>query len=114
VVNGTADTFKLSTTRGGTAVNGTTNGTGTHTVHNKFQLPDVRGRALTALDNLGGVGKGVITSASHQGANASVLGGTFGREVLILDSGFAFTAGGEAWSKSTTTPSMAIGVQIRW
>lgn len=114
VVNGTADTFKLATTRGGTAVNGTTNGTGTHTAHNKFQLPDVRGRALTALDNLGGVGKGVITVASHQGANASVLGGTFGREVLILDSGFAFTAGGEAWSKSTTTPSMAIGVQIRW
>lgn len=84
VVNRTTNTFQLSLTRGGSAVNGTTNGTGTQTVHNKFQLPDVRGMALAALDNLGGSSANRVTSASTNGANASVLGGKFGAQTHTL------------------------------
>ncbi len=113
VINGTADTFKLSLTYGGTAVNGTTNGTGIQTVHNKFQLPDLRGRYLVPLDNLGGTNANVITSASIEGANASALGDTFGRQTSALGVGFLTGAGAE-WSNSTTPPSTAVGVQMRW
>ncbi len=113
VINATTTTFKLSLTRGGAEVNGTTNGTGTHTIHNKFQLPDVRGRSLVPLDNLGGVTASVITSASQDGANAIILGGKFGRQTTDFGSGFQI-GGGATWSNSTTPPSMAVGAQIRW
>jgi hypothetical protein len=79
-----ANTFKLSLSRGGTPVDGTTNGTGTHTVHHKFQIHDVRGVVLAALDNLGGAAKNRVTSASTNGANASVLGGVFGTQTHPL------------------------------
>ncbi|MBX3321192.1 MAG: hypothetical protein KF890_15025, partial [Nitrospira sp.] len=113
VIEATTTTFKLSLTYGGSAVNGTTNGTGTHTVHNKFQLPDIRGRYLVPLDNLGGTNANVITAASIEGANASVLGDTFGRQTTSFNSGFPI-GGGSEWSNSTTPPSMAVGAQIRW
>ena len=84
VVNKNANDFQLSLTRGGAVVNGTTNGTGTQTVHNKFQLPDVRGHVLAALDNLGGAAASVITSASTNGANGIILGGKFGAQTHTL------------------------------
>ena len=84
VVNRAVNTFQLSLTRGGAIVDGTTNGTGTQTVHNKFQLPDIRGHVLAALDNLGGVAASVITSASTNGANAIILGGKFGAQTHAI------------------------------
>ena len=84
VVNKTANDFQLSLTRGGAVVDGTTNGTGTQTVHNKFQLPDMRGMALVALDNLGGSAASRITSASVNGANSTVLGGAGGAETHTM------------------------------
>ena len=87
VVSPTTNTFKLSLTYGGSAVDGTTNGTGTHTVHNKCQIPDIRGRALVALDNLGGSAANIVTSASTNGANASTLGGKFGSQTHTLTVG---------------------------
>ena len=115
VINATTTTFKLSLTRGGAAVNGTTNGTGTHTVHNKFQLPDVRGRSMVPLDNLGGVAASVITSASQDGANAIILGGKFGRQMTAGGSaGFHIGLEATEWDASNTPPSMAVGAQIRW
>ncbi len=84
VVAVTTNTYQLSLTRGGAVVDGTTNGTGTHTVHDKFQIPDVRGCPLAALDNLGGAAASRVTSASTNGANASVLGGRFGAQTHTL------------------------------
>ena len=84
VINKTANDFQLSITRGGAVVDGTTNGTGTQTIHNKFQLPDVRGLALIALDNLGGAAANKITSASVNGANSTVLGGIGGAQTHTL------------------------------
>lgn len=125
VVNATADTFKLSTTRGGSAVNGTTNGTGTHTVHNKFQVPDVRGRVFAALDNLGGVAASRLTAATGVGVTTGVE-----QVVLSLDQipgdnfhAASSTGGGKhaltdspggANPHNNVQPTMAVGVQIRW
>lgn len=133
VVQATTDTFKLSLTFGGTPVDGTTNGTGTQTVHNKCQIPDARGRVLVALDNLGGSPALRITSASTNGANASTLGGAFGAQTHTLTggelpavaqilgaggnfigSGATEVQGGSGAGHSNTQPSMAVGVQMRW
>jgi hypothetical protein len=84
VVNAATNTFQLSTSRGGSVVDGTTNGTGTQTVHNKFQIPDVRGYAKVGRDNLGGSAANVITSSSTNGANAQSLGGKFGAQTHQL------------------------------
>jgi microcystin-dependent protein len=46
VVGTTTDTFQLSTSLGGPAVNVTTDGTGTHSFHNQFRIPDSRGRFI--------------------------------------------------------------------
>ena len=125
VVNGTADTFKLSTTRGGTAVNGTTNGTGTHTVHNKFQLPDARGRVFAALDNLGGVAASRLTAATTLGLTTGVESVVLSLDQIPGDNFHASstTGGGKhavtdspggANGHNNVQPTMAIGVQIRW
>mgnify|MGYP002725572291 CR=1 FL=1 len=44
VVNKTTDDFQLSTTMGGSAVDITDSGTGTHSYRTTFQLPNLRGR----------------------------------------------------------------------
>lgn len=84
VISATSNTFQLAATRGGAAVNGTTNGTGTQTVHNKFQMPDARGYTRIALDNLGGSAANVITSASTNGANSTSLGAKGGAQTHTL------------------------------
>lgn len=53
VINSATNTFKLSATAGGPAINITDAGTGTHTFYNSFKVPDLRGRAV--------IGKGTGT-----------------------------------------------------
>lgn len=131
VIDATTDTFRLSLTRGGAAVDGTTNGTGTHTVHNKVQLPDPRGYAFVVRDNLGGSAANVLTSAKVPNvANALLLGGKFGAQThtlthqeTVVGDHLTFAAGGgnqtpfdlgAAEPHNNTQPSMAWGAQIRW
>lgn len=46
VVNAATNTFKLSLTAGGAAIDITDAGTGTHTLHTQFKLPELGGRTL--------------------------------------------------------------------
>lgn len=55
VIQATADTFKVSTAQGGAAIDITSTGTGTHSWHDTFLLPDDRGRFIRAWDNGAGV-----------------------------------------------------------
>lgn len=50
IITATADTFQISATSGGAAVNITTAGTGTNTVHNQVKVPDFRGRVPVQKD----------------------------------------------------------------
>ena len=43
VISSTSSTFKLSLTSGGSAIDISSTGSGTHSVYNKFQVPDFRG-----------------------------------------------------------------------
>lgn len=77
VVSSTTNTFQLSATRGGAAINTSGSQSGTHTVTRSpwggitatnFAVPDLRGRTLVALDNLGGTDAGVLSVANALGA----------------------------------------------
>jgi len=46
-----SDTFQLSTTSGGSAINFTDDGTGTHSYHNEMKLPDLRGQFIRGWDH---------------------------------------------------------------
>jgi len=125
VINATTTTFKLSLTRAGAAVDGTTNGTGTHTVHNKFQLPNVRGRARIALDNLGGVAASLVTGATSLGYTVGAQNHTLTLDQIPGDNVHAATTAATGKHAITDTPaaatphnnmqpSFAVGVQLRW
>lgn len=79
--------FKISATRGGAVLDITGAGSGTNTVHNKVNVPDLRGRALIGLDNLGGSAASRITSSSTNGANSTTLGGAGGAQTHTLSTG---------------------------
>jgi microcystin-dependent protein len=49
-----------------------------------FNVPDLRGRHLIGLDNMGGTAAARVTAASLNGANASTIGGTGGSETHTL------------------------------
>lgn len=83
----TADTLTLSATRGGATFDIGDAGTGTHTLHNKVNVPDQRGRSRIALDNLGGSAASRITSASTNGANSTTLCGVGGAQTHTLVTG---------------------------
>lgn len=78
----TADTLTFSATRGGATFDIGDAGTGTHTLHNKVNVPDLRGRTWIGID--GAANR--ITSASTNGANADTLGGVGGTETHTLTS----------------------------
>jgi microcystin-dependent protein len=101
--------FKISTTRGGSALDITGNGTGTNTVHNKVNLPDLRGRALVALDNLGGSAASIITSSSTNGANSTTLGGVGGAQTHTLVTGEM-----PSHTHSTSIRNMDVGGTTEW
>ena len=79
-----ANTLTLSATRGGATFDIGDAGTGTHTLHNKVNAPDARGRAWVGLDNLGGSAASRITSASTNGTNSTTLGGAGGAQTHTL------------------------------
>lgn len=80
VRDATANTFKITATRGGSALDITTNGTGTNSVYSTFLAPDSRGRVDIGLD--GSANR--ITSSSTNGANADTLRGTGGAQTHTL------------------------------
>lgn len=49
-----------------------------------FNLPDLRGRMVIGMDNMGGSAAGRITSASVGGANSTTLGGVGGEQAHLL------------------------------
>ena len=61
---------------------GTTYGVGDGST--TFNLPDLRGRVMIGMDNLGGSAAGRITSASVGGANSTTLGGAGGEQAHAL------------------------------
>jgi hypothetical protein len=76
----TSDSLTLSATRGGSLFDIGDAGTGTHTLHNKVNAPDQRGRVWIMND--GAAAR--ITSASTNGANADTLGGVGGAQTHTL------------------------------
>ena len=76
----TTNTFKVAATRGGAAVDLTTNGTGTNSVYNTFLAPDSRGRTDIGIDGTANR----ITAASTNGGNADTLRGSGGAETHTL------------------------------
>jgi len=79
VVTPLTNTFAVALTPGGVPVDFTTNGTGTHSVHATFVLPDLRGRNPLGADNMGGVSANRITATQ-----ADNLGQGLGLEEIIL------------------------------
>lgn len=51
VIESTTNTFKVSLTQGGAAVDITDTGTGTHSFYDEFAVPDIRGRFMRAYSN---------------------------------------------------------------
>lgn len=70
VISATTNTFQLSLTSGGTTVNITDTGTGTHSFYKTFKLPDGRGRAFVGT----GTGTKVATILSIAGNVLTVTG----------------------------------------
>lgn len=79
-----ASTLTISATRGGATLDITGAGSGTHTLHNKVNVPDLRGRVWVGLDNLGGSAASRITSSSTNGGNSTTLGGAGGAQTHTL------------------------------
>lgn len=90
----TTDTFQVSATPGGSSINTSGSQSGTHTGifaphgdgdgSTTFNTPDWRGYAPIGVDNQGGSAASIITSASANGANSTVLGGAGGAETHTL------------------------------
>jgi len=88
VINKATNTFQLSTSRGGTAINTSGTQSGTHTAifapwgfgdnSTTFNVPDLRGRAGVGRDNMGGTAASRITTAGSgiAGDNLGDAGGT--------------------------------------
>lgn len=88
VVSAGANTFQLSATRGGSAINTSGTQSGTHTAiyaphgwgdnSSTFNVPDLRGRVAAGRDNMGGTAANRLTTAGSgiAGVNLGDAGGT--------------------------------------
>jgi microcystin-dependent protein len=87
VVSVATNTFQLSATRGGTAINTSGSQSGTHTAiwapfgygdnSTTFNVPDLRGRVAAGRDTMGGTAAGNLTLANGlSGPNLGAVGGT--------------------------------------
>lgn len=93
VVNAATDTWQLSATQGGAAINTTGTQSGTHTVQafpygagdgsTTFNLPDKRGRTSVGRDDMGGTAAGRMTAAGS-GVTGTGLGSAGGAETHTL------------------------------
>ena len=79
IITATTNTFQVSLTSGGSAVDFTTNGTGTHHIYDSFVLPDLRGRNPLGKDNMGGSSANRVTDTE-----ADSLGQSEGAETHAL------------------------------
>lgn len=91
----TANTFTVSASRGGSAVNTSGSQSGTHTLvrapygvsaSTTFLLPDLRGRAPFGNDSMGGTAASRVTQAAS-GVYGAIIGGPGGAETHTLTSG---------------------------
>ena len=61
IITATTNTYQLSLTKGGAAVDFSSNGTGTNSLYDMFQL-DIRGRLPLGADNMGGSSANRVTA----------------------------------------------------
>lgn len=95
VISVTTNTFQLSATSGGSAINITDTGTGTHTFYNNMLVPDYRGRTLVGS----GAGTKIATFVSRASNVITVSGLTnttnnefqTGQAILYTAAGGAMT-----------------------
>lgn len=103
VINKTTNTFQISTSVGGAAVNITDAGTGTHTFYNNFKVPDLRGSTMLgagtktvayALDSASAVsaatavpGTGTSSAAGNQVTFSTSHGLATGDTIVFLGTG---------------------------
>jgi hypothetical protein len=93
VVNSATNTFQLSATRGGAAINTSGTQSGTHTAiyapwgwgdnSTTFNLPDFRGRIGAGKDNMGGTTASRLTTAGS-GISGVNLGDAGGSQTVTL------------------------------
>jgi len=79
VISAATDTFQVSTSLGGGAVDITDAGTGTHYFHTQFKNVDMRGRFPLGQDDMGGTSADRVTSAE-----ADKIAGSGGEETHTL------------------------------
>ena len=79
IISSLTNTFQLSTTSGGSAVNITDNGSGTNSVYDNFLVPDLRGRVPLGADNMGSSSANRVTATQ-----ADNLGQSSGAETHTL------------------------------
>jgi microcystin-dependent protein len=93
VINVTTNTFQVSATRNGTAINTTGSQSGVHSLFfapygvsaaTTFKLPDMRGRAPFGKDNMGGSAASRLTGSVTGGVNGAILGNSGGEQAHQL------------------------------
>lgn len=78
VVSSATNTFQVSLTRGGSAVDFSTNGTGTHKFHIKFVLPDIRGVFVRGWDHGRGKDSGRVFGTEQMASSIGQDQGRYG------------------------------------
>jgi hypothetical protein len=79
IINSTTNDFQISTQLNGNSVPISDTGSGVHSYHIDFYIPDGRGRTAAGRDNIGGSSANRVTDAA-----ADTLGGTMGADKHTL------------------------------
>jgi microcystin-dependent protein len=112
-----ANSFEVSTTPGGAAINTSGSQSGSHTGWyapfgdgdgaTTFGMPDLRGRVVAGLDNMAGASANRLTGVAAGGVDGDVLGGTGGEEAHV--STLTETAShAHTWGLDTVTGANAL------
>ncbi len=102
VITSTTNTFQVSLTEGGSAVDITGTGTGTHSFHNTIIMPDARGRLPLFQDDMGGTPANVVTDAQ-----ADILGGKSGDETKDISHTHSIGTSGNNHLNTSVTATRA-------
>lgn len=110
VVNAATNDFQLSLTVGGTAIDLTDNGTGTHTIHWTYNIPDLRGRGFVGMDAM------ILGQSANRvtDASADVVGGTMGEETHTLTASELASHTHEAYGTTGGVPIYVNGYGYFW